>query len=609
MKIIYGVNGSNDDKKIYVNNSNFLITSEITAFDKAIRFAHNLENPNFNGKKIQELFPYSDLSMWWFMYPSLIQSIKSSIEFIEYFEQLISKHNPTIIEIVSDFEKSNLLKQISIKYKIKFKYSKLKFIKFKLKFNIVSKIQKFRYEKITKTKIINRLKLFNDVIPKTLISDKIIFLIPTTYRRKIFNKNSTAKGEFLVQPILDSLLKMNQNTLCIDVDYSFYGNHSILEERLRSKDQSWIPLELLIKKKLTKEGNEFFKNYSNVISKQYFQKKFVYNDICFWKLIEQEFLKLSYKPNLPMYIQLLDSLTEVFKQNKPKLILLPYEAGPYALAMIASCRKNNIKTVGIQHGIIFGSNPDYSHIDFQHKKNPFGMILPDTFLIFGNSTKDILLKKKNYPPEKLFVFGHPMYFDYQQIHKDLKQKDLRYKFNISNKKIVILFTTGKYQSYYRGYEKQNYDERILYELIKNFSNNEKFHIILKPHPIGEYLDFYKRQIEKSNCNNFSIIDDDLFELLSISDLIISTFSTSLIDAIAFEKLSILVRFDENIPYPFNTSKVLLDTNIDMLTENIIKILHDVTLQNVLFSNRVNFIHDQFNIPNYNYQEQLKNILD
>lgn len=608
MKIVFGKkNGKNSKNSIYYNSNNFQITSEVTAFEKAIELTNHLESTNLWGKKIYELFYYGDVSMWWFMFPNLIQSIKSSINFIFQFEKIITEHNPEIIELVDEFDKFDVIKQICSKYNIKFEYSKSKYLLFLIKNEIINYIQSIRFKKITKNKIKQRLRLTSKK-SKFPISNKILFLVPNTYRRKIFNlsQNSSSSGEFLVQPIIELLIKQNEMILGIDVDYSFKGDVDTLKHRL-DDIIDWIPIESLIDLDLN-QYTTFFKNYSNIITKQEFQKEFCFNEINFWNKIRGDFIKLTFYPHLPIYLLIIDSLIKIFQQQKPKAIFLPYETGPYALATIVGCRQNKIKTIGLQHGIIFGSNPDYSHTNFQSVENPLGMILPDYFLTFGNSAKDILLKNKNYPEEKIIVFGHPMYLNLHQILTNLDKKRLRSKFGIPNNK-VILFMTGRYQSYYPGYDKQNYDEKILLKLIENFKNKEEFSIILKPHPIGEYLGFYKQKIDDNKCTNFFILNEDLFELLTISDLIISTFSTSLIDSIAFKKLVILVRFDSIVPYPFNQYEVVLDTELISLEHSIKQILSDPILQEKLFQNGEKFIEHQYNITNPNYLLQLKKILE
>jgi len=325
--------------------------------------------------------------------------------------------------------------------------------------------------------------------------------------------------------------------------------------------------------------------------------------------VEYDFKKMSYLPYLPSYIKLIESLEQFFNNNRPQSVFIPYEAGSIALAIIIACKKNNIQTIGLQHGIIFGSNPDYSHHDFRAENNPLGMPLPDYLLLFGNFPKRLLVERGTYPPEKLIEFGHPMYFDINKIKKSLAMLDLKTKYAIPKNKKIILFTTGRYQSYYKGYEKQNHDEKILHKLLETYANDDEFYVILKPHPIGEYLDYYRNLICKYDCKNFVIIQSDLFELLSISDIVVCYFSTVIIDSIVFEKMVIEVTFDDKKFMLFDEYDVFIKSGLDSLPENIHKLLSDSKLQARIKENSIRFIKEQFNIPSENITDQLRSLLN
>ena len=65
----------------------------------------------------------------------------------------------------------------------------------------------------------------------------------------------------------------------------------------------------------------------------------------------------------------------------------------------------------------------------------------------------------------------------------------------------------------------------------------------------------------------------------VSDIVVSTFSTILIDAIAFKKLRILVKFGSETPFPFNESDVSLNVNLTTLENAIKEITCNLDLQN------------------------------
>ena len=401
---------------------------------------------------------------------------------------------------------------------------------------------------------------------------KILFVIPTSYRRKIYDPKSgeSVQGEYIQGPIIDILQKNNEKIVCVDLDYSFRGDFSILKERL-SESISWFPIEKIVNNLTSKNNKEFIKKYKNLLNDNDFQKIFTYNGIDFWEQLYETLWSLTYSANLPFYIQIIESLNEFFKENRPKAVFLPYETGPMALSIILSCEKFNVKTFGIQHGLILSSNADYSHKLFRTKDSPMGFPLPNKFLLFGNYAKLKLLENSSYPNEKLEIFGNAAYFNLNETLKKLKKNDVKLKYCIPKNKKIILFPTTKSQTHYSKFGRQNYDEQLLKKLLELYSNNENIFVILKPHPSGENTDSYKKMIKSFNCNNFEIKQGSLFELTSVSDLVIAVYSNTLLDTITIGKPTISVNFTGK-DFPFKNLDTLITTELENLGNKINNIL-------------------------------------
>lgn len=615
MKLVFGSkDGKSTQKVYYTKESDLLVKSKFLAYEVANSVLNKIEKETIDDSKVSHLFKYSDFSFWWFIFPSIITKIKKITSLIDVFEKIIDEKNPTIIQTLGDFEQLSLIKKICIKKKIKFQYSKLKYFQFILRNKIKQLSQHpYRFRKITLIKHQKRCELFRskfqDIPP---IKNKIVFAVATGYRRNVYDykKGYSTKGEYIVDPLVNKIIDMDFDVVGIDLDYTFRGDFETLSERL---DESipWIPLEYIMKSYPSSSNYKIFlEKFQNLVKMDDFQKLFNYNEINFWELIESDFLKLSYYPHLPTYINMIDSLTQFFASNKPKAVFIPYEVGPYALAIIIACKKNQIKTIGMQHGMIWGTNPDYSHSDFRSKNNPLGMPTPDVMLVFGDFPRRRLIENKSYPKEKLIVFGNAAFFDIEKILKSLQSQDLKKKYNIPKNKKVILLTTSKDQSYYRSDEIQTYDEQLINKLLEIYSNHENYYVVIKPHPGKEYIGLYQKIIEQNNANNFVIIQDDLFELLYLSDIHISVASTALIDSIALGKLTIRVDFKGGkYPIPFEEYGVLDECTLESIEESIDGLLSDHKTQQIFLEKRKVFIKDQYNIPKDQVIEQLKSIIN
>ncbi len=613
MKLIYGSKkSSSTNNSIFITKHDLYAPSEISAQKKTNDIFNEIEKQIVKGKKLYQLFAYDDISLWWFIHPTIYLSIKETVIFIDSFQEILTDKKPNEIKVEGDFDKLPLIEQMGKKYNVKVSHSFFPYLEFQIARWITRQVQPFRYRQITQKKRDARLKLFRHRKDQILsIKDRVVFTVATAYRRKIFDvKSGDSKGgEFLIAPVIDYVKKTNLGVVGIDLDYTFKGQIDIFSQRLND-DFPWFPIEILLENFHEDRNQKQFLNYYNqIIKDNEFKSVFIYDRIPFWNQVENDFVSLSYFPYLPTYVQLIDSCKKFFETNKPLAVFIPYEAGPIALPIIIACQKNNIRTIGFQHGLIYGINPDYSHHNFRSLADPMGMPLPDYLLLFGNFAKNKLIEQQTYPLEKLIVFGHSMYFERDKIISMLDNADIKKRHNIPKNKKIILFTTGRFQRYYHGFETRNHDEKILEKLLQEFGKNDEYFVILKPHPTEEYVEYYRKLISNYNSKNFLIVQSDLFELLFIADIVVCYFSTILLDSIALGKFAVEVDFGETIStIPFKDYNVILNSDLKSLKQNIVKLLNDDDLKESLKKNMAIFIKEHFNIPNSVAEDQIKRLI-
>lgn len=609
IEVIYGEKSQRTNKKILVSEKDFIIPHGKEAFIEPLNYLKMIQKSTINDSTIPELLKYKNFSLWWFIHPTIYPEIKRIINFITKFNEFIDEVNPHSIKINKDFKMFEVIKQICLKKKLKLKFSKTELLKFQTLNKTILKAQKYRYKQILDKKIANRKNLFFQKfsqLPK--INNKIIFGIPTIYRRKILNLKTgiSENGEYIQKQIMD-LIEDSSNIIGIDLDYTFKGNPDILKQRLEEK-MPWLPVELLLKNKLKNKHTSFFKNYKKIISNKEFKEKFYYKGISIWKQLESTFTKLAYGPYMPFYLLLTDSLTELFHDTKPKAIFLPYETGPFALSFIIIARNLGIKTIGIAHSIIYEGNPMYSFDEFYSKKNELGFPIPDITLVFGNFSKEALIKQ-GYPKSQILAFGNPAFFNLDKTFNILENSSIYEKYGITKNKKIILFTTSYLQEYYTSQGKYNYDTQIWTNLLDKLANKDSYTIILKPHPT-ENTKVYEKILKKYNATNFKIIQGDLFELIHVSTIIISVISSTIMDALCFMKPVIRVKFDNiDHPIPYAEYGVILETELNNLFSNINELINKKGLKEKLQKNCLEFIKGQYNLPEQNPQEIIKKILN
>ena len=605
LEIIFGHESKKLKTKIFVREEDFE-TPRGWDYKLAIEFLRDFNKKSIEGKTVLEHLHSNNASYWWFIYQSLIPELKNQINFISNFSNFLQTVKPSKVKLENNFERFEVIKQICNQLEIDFSYSKFTLLKYNSKIKSKNSIQEMRYKRIHEKKIETRRSLFGEnynSIPD--FSNKIIFAVSTNFRRLIFDFHDTSfrRGEFIISNLVDMFDQ--KELLGVDLDYTFRGAPSILKERF-SENFSWLPLEILLADK-TENSPAIIQKYKELISNSNFQNLFSFMGIKFWKNLEFFFEKMCFIPFLPFYLSLVQSFSEHFSTAKPKAVFIPYETGSFALAIISACTNLGIRTFGIQHGHIYPYNPMYSYSEIISKSNPYGFPIPNYLLLYGNSAKNILIAN-GYPEDNLIAFGNSSLFNLNKFKSKFDLQKSLNKFSIHNDERVILFTTGKLQRAYPEVGKFDYDEKIAEELIEKFGNNENYRIIIKPHPTEENIQIYEELIKKNSSKNVIISQDNIFELISLSSVVISVFSTTMYDALCFEKPVIQVKFSENEQQMIDLSQIITTSTLEEMSSKIVDLLENFDSQ-VFSKKSKDFIKEQFGLPEEEPEKILKSLID
>ena len=155
--------------------------------------------------------------------------------------------------------------------------------------------------------------------------------------------------------------------------------------------------------------------------------------------------------------------------------------------------------------------------------------------------------------------------------------------------------------------KYDHDVRIWEHLLRNFSNKNDFFIILKPHPQEKNIDIYKKFLNENKSKNFKIIQGNILELIHISSLVVSVFSSTMLDSLCFKKPVIRVKFEDENPI-FDRTDAVLKTNLESLSSNILEILENEETKNNLLKKGKEFVFAHYGIPEENISLKIRKIL-
>lgn len=209
---------------------------------------------------------------------------------------------------------------------------------------------------------------------------------------------------------------------------------------------------------------------------------------------------------------------------------------------IDQLRKFGVKTLSIQHG---GTRAD--SVQGQ------ATAAADLILIWGKRVEREMIHRYQIPPERIRVIGNPLHDRLAQINpQTARQKLLEYyphlAAQITQKKIILIGTC--LHTEYRNYDSEQtlYDQYI--QSVYNSIDYNKILVLIKMHPLDKKdPNLYQVNLpsaEQCNPENIVIIepenvDLDIYQLLSLADLLLTRCSTVAEEALLMGKK--VVAFD------------------------------------------------------------------
>ena len=238
-----------------------------------------------------------------------------------------------------------------------------------------------------------------------------------------------------------------------------------------------------------------------------------------------------------------------FRLTKPKKIYIKSAYTPLNQIIISNAITNNIPVIEVQHGHIYPSHIGYL-LPFNKKHHD---LFPNYIYLWSNYYKEVLLNN-NWPNNKLLNIGNftlKKFSKATQIDSEL--------INIKNEYETIITILSQH----------TLADKFIDYLSDIKKLPENVGIIIKLHP--KYTDF---QIEKystiSTKNNIHILNQvDIYELFSISDLLVSAYSTSIIEAIQVRKKVHLLKTQSSSLYEnlLNMRQLVFSSSIYESYEN------------------------------------------
>jgi len=490
-----------------------------------------------DNKNLISIFEFKETSLWWWMEYWLYESyayydsFKQVTKEFHIIYNLLIKEKPNEVIYVNEgrlIDRTIKIIANNLNIKTKSINSFFKLVQFK----VVKKIK------------INLIKLFFEL--RFMIRKKGWWLLGIDSDVKRNNQDqiplltinwSSFRDEACVHPIIEEIDKSKYRIYALDVASNNFLELSLLMKKRKDKTVKQLLMENYIKRNELGPVRSFKSLWNSLKKDEDFKSLFEINNINIWPLVTPQ-LSAYFHVRLKDHLIHLIAINNIIKKIKPKSVITPTETSEFDKSLFLACQKAKVPVIAVQHGVINNDLRcihDVGEVSLSEIK-PQHCPIPTITAVYGQGDKDFLIKRGNYPENSLVITGNQRYDFLPKKIKEYNKAEILEKFQLNPNKKIILFMTCPFSS--------KMDLQILTEeILKETTLLKDVQLIIKVHPVeneNNYISLVE-SIKGKNIENVVIIKKaDIFELLFASDIAITTYSNSAIEAMILNKPLIIM---------------------------------------------------------------------
>ncbi|MBL7480022.1 hypothetical protein [Legionella bononiensis] len=531
----------------YLFNINDVIWNEILT--TALRWLTNFPKITLsNNIQLADYFKFKNQSLWWFIYDALFEvagGIFDSILYCTIYKYLLASNTPQNIVIIGNVQSiacSNLLRILEqTNYKIQILEST---DKINVKKTLSQKFKHLLYNSLYwfDLLVIKKCLLgISSLLKSNSVHSRYTAFLCNHGNRSLLqfdNNNSLYITDNIYKEFEIKIRNINKNVKTISLFEPVLSNHSTL-----NKVKNWffiikgiyIPWyssvsyssiwKLFFKKKV------FKKQISSLFQDINVQSNFMIDEFSFLKSCEHKILELL--PGLLFSASLyIDIASRIVKNQHVDTLYTVESHSSIGRSLALALNTSNGKLIGLQGGIItpyIVTNTGFylAHLQGTKIKYP---LLPNEFHIWGNYYRTLLIDNYGYPNELIKISGNTNLLSVMSPNK---------KEWISNCKVILYIASSNIDVFPLI---MTIDEE-LFTIVKLAETIPEHYILsIRLHP-SHPIELFKNHLSSyKNIELHSAVTRSLSQDLDSSNIVITKASSVIFDALAQNKVLILVNF-------------------------------------------------------------------
>ena len=265
-------------------------------------------------------------------------------------------------------------------------------------------------------------------------------------------------------------------------------------------------------------------------------------------------------------------LMKVFKIEKPDIILVLTDGPPPCKIAVLVGIFLNIPSLLLLHVGMIGRN--YECPKF----------LVDKIAVTGEFAEDILIKC-GVDKERLVVSGRPTYDALVRAEEHFEKDEICRRLGLDPTRRIIVYTTENLPP--------SESEAMVYAICKAVKEISGLQFVVKVHPSELDLSVYQRITRDVGVDASITRDANIYEVLYVSDIVITGFSATALDAMMLDKPVITANFtglEDPLPFAESGAAIGVYKEKDFIPA-ISRALYDEDAREKLRDAREKFIHE------------------
>ncbi len=260
----------------------------------------------------------------------------------------------------------------------------------------------------------------------------------------------------------------------------------------------------------------------------------LYRDIDFAPLLAGRFSYL-FAHYLEEAMAYLDALENALEREKVDLVIIVYEEGPAGRAAIIAGQRQRVPTLALQHGTLSSPyTPAYylSAVSTEALGDPASCPVPTATAVYGEHTRAMLVEMSTYPSESVVMVGMPAHDGIVRWLWTISRAESRSALGLAECVPMVLVVSQPF------FNRENRDY-FAAAVVEAATRMPHIQWAIKLHP-SEGTGAWEQYLG-TRAANMRVFSDDLHYLLSACDLVVSWYSTVILEAVLFARPVISIK--------------------------------------------------------------------